>query len=432
MNLLTRSALVLGCVAVSAHAGEAPGRITFTKNVLPILQQECQTCHRPSGLNLSGMVAPMSLMTYEEVRPWAKAVAKVVEAKTMPPWHASAATHGIFRNERTLSDTEIATVTQWVASGAAKGNPADAPAPIEWPNTGWNFGVPDLVLGFDEPFLVADGIEDLYKDITVQLTEEQLPEDRWISGIEFKPGSEVVHHIIGYSHAPGEAIGGTGEDGSQDRGMLGGNAPGADQDEWPEGYGILLKKGSRITFAMHYHKESGPGTGVLDSSEIGFQFHTKPVQHPIEISNIAYGTFEIPPNEPHWRVGASRLFEEDTILLGLLPHMHLRGSSAKYTAFYPDGKTELLLDVPKYNFNWQTGYKYATSKLIPAGTRIEMEFVYDNSAASGAEFGFDSNKSIRFGGPTTDEMDLAWITIAPAKPLDVASAHPASRAGAGD
>lgn len=402
------AALVISTTA-SAEVVKNP---TFTKDILPILQENCQTCHRPSGTNLSGMIAPMSFMTYEEVRPWAKSMAKAVESKSMPPWDADEKYHGVFRNERTLTVDEIATIVSWVEQRAPRGNPQDAPAPVEFSETGWNFGDPDLVVDFDEPFFVPDEIQDLYKNITVELTEEQLPETRWIRSIEFKPGSEVVHHIIGHANSKDDA-------GDQSRGMLGGNAPGADQTELPEGFGIQLHKGSHITFAMHYHKESGPGTGMYDSSQIGLQFHeagTK-VEHPVEISTVSHGAFQIPPHAKHWKVGGSRTFPEDITLLSILPHMHLRGVEAKYTAFFPDGTSEELLHVPNWDFNWQTGYEFAVHKQLPAGTRMEMEFWFDNSVDQAEIAGFNPDRAISFGGPTTDEMDLAWMTFAPTNPV---------------
>jgi hypothetical protein len=305
-------------------------------------------------------------------------------------------------------------LTSWVGQGAPRGNPQDAPAPVQFPDTGWNFGKPDLIVDFPEPFFVKDEVQDLYQNITTKLTDEQLPTDRWIRSVEFKPGSDVVHHIIGHA-AAGDAAGDTS------RGMIGGNAPGADQSQFPEGYGIKLKKGSSITFALHYHKEAGPGTGRWDSSQIGLQFQPEgaKVTHPVTIFPVSHGGFEIPPHNAHWKVGASHTFEDDTIVLSMLPHMHLRGTEAKYTAFYPDGTTEVLLNVPQWDFNWQTGYDYAQKKVIPAGTRVEMEFWYDNSDARGEAVGFDSSKAIRFGGPTTDEMDLAWITVAPKKEKEI-------------
>lgn len=399
----------LGSVAMA----EAPSQVTFTKDVLPILQRECQTCHRPLGLNMSGMIAPMSLMDYKEARPWAKSIARVVESREMPPWHASEEFNGVFQNERTLTEDEIATITSWVEQGAKRGNPKDAPEAVAFNESGWNLGEPDLVVSFPEPFFVEDDIADLYHNVVVQLDEEQLPKDRWIQSLEFKPGSEVVHHIIGYASAPGEEA----EQGLEGtRGMLGGNAPGTDVAVYPDGFGIKLAKGSQLTFAMHYHKESGTGTGVWDNSQMGFKFHSEDanIQYPVDITTIAHGAFEIPPHHDSWKVGASRLFKEDTLLLSMMPHLHLRGKAAKYTAYYPDGTTEVLLDVPVYDFNWQTQYDLTEQKLIPKGTRVEMEFWYDNSDERAVEVGFNPERAIRFGGPTTDEMDLAWITIAPA------------------
>jgi len=290
-----------------ARAAAEASQVTFSKDVLPILQKNCQACHRPSGQNMSGMIAPMSFMTYEEVRPWSKAIVKAITEKKMPPWDASEKFHGVFRNERTLSAEQIQTLTDWVNQGAKRGNPQDAPAPMTFPDTGWNFGKPDLVVDFPQPFFVKDEVQDLYQNITTQLTAAQMPTDRWIRSVEFKPGSEVVHHIIGHANDKEHA-------GDTSRGMLGGNAPGADQSEWDKGYGMLLKKESAITFAMHYHKEAGPGTGKYDSSQIGFQFHPEgeKVTHPVTIFPIGNGLFEIPPNKPRWMVGASHTFTEDT------------------------------------------------------------------------------------------------------------------------
>ena len=418
--ILAVAATVTGAMSASA---DVPAKPTFTKDVLPILQENCQTCHRPSGQNLSGMVAPMSLITYREVRPWAKSIAKSVQEKTMPPWTASESFHGVFKNERTLTKDEISTIVKWVVGNAPRGNIKDAPEPITFPATGWNFGEPDMVVEFDEPYFVADEIEDLYHNVTVKIPEEILSEDRWISEIQFRPGSEVVHHIIGYALPEELAGAASGVEGANTRGMLGGMAPGTEHGTMPDGYGLLLPKGSSITFAMHYHKESGPGTGMMDLSSIGMKFHPKgaKIEHPIDISTIAHGAFEIPPGVSDWRVGASRTFREGTMLLSMMPHMHLRGKSSTYTAFYPDGTSELLLDVPAYDFNWQTQYDLAEIKFLPAGTRIEMDFVFDNSSELAEAIGFNSDRAIRFGGPTTDEMDLAWITIAPANPVTAQS-----------
>ena len=412
--------LVAGMMASAAAIAETP---TFTKDVLPILQENCQTCHRPNGDNMSGMIAPMSLMDYQEVRPWAKAIKKAVEGRTMPPWHAGEKFYGHFKNERVLTKEEIATVAKWVESGAKRGNPADAPEPIEF-REGFYMGEPDLVLNFNEPFLVKDDVQDLYYNETVKLTEELLPNDEWVTNVEFIPGSEVVHHIIAYASDPAiastiredEDLEGASEEQLRGRTMLGGLAPGTDPGYYPDGFAFELKKGSEMTFAMHYHKEAGPGTGVYDDSTMALKFADEQPSHSVNITTIAHGAFEIPPGAKNWVVSGAETFDEDILLLNLFPHMHIRGVASSYTAHYPDGTSEVLLETPNYDFNWQEYYYYKEPKLIPKGTRIEVELVYDNSKENAERVGFNHERAVRFGGPTTDEMDLGWYTYSPAKP----------------
>lgn len=397
--------------AVSAvllcSVGGAVERVTYTKDVAPILQESCVTCHRPAGANLSGMIAPMSLMSYAEVRPWSKAITKVVSSKDMPPWQASEKVHGQFRNERTLTQAEIDTIVAWVDQGAARGRPADAPKPLPEPEGGWTIGEPDLIVGFDEPYWVPDDTNDIQPFLIATLKEDAIDEPKWIKAIEFKPGTEVVHHIVTFLVDPGaDALDLTSQK------LFGLIAPGTDPQTFDDGFGIELLPQSIIGFAMHYHKEAGPGTGVWDESIMALTFQDGPVDHPVDISALAYGTFEIPPGHPSWKVGASWTWEKDFYVLGYMPHTHLRGSAVRYTAFYPDGTSELLLDVPEYDYNWQTGYEYKDYKAMPAGTRIEWELWYDNSPEKAEAAGFNSGRAVAFGGPTTDEMDLGWITTA--------------------
>ena len=370
---------------------------TFTKDVLPILQENCQSCHRELGANMSGMIAPMSFMTYEEVRPWSKAIARAVASGKMPPWHASKEFHGIFKNERTITDAE-----------REVGNPADPPTTKLIENAGWQLsgqlGEPDLLLQMEEPYWVADEVQDIQPRIEIQITKEQLPDMGWVRAIEYRPGSEVVHHIVGSVLKPGD------EENLRERTNFGQIASGTNPQNYREGYGLPLFPESTISLSMHYHKEAGPGTGRWDQSEIAVWFHDKEVVHPLQSTTIAHGKFEIPPNVKNWVVSGAKTWDEEIIVLEFLPHMHLRGSSAKYTAFYPDGTSEVLLDVPEYDYNWQTGYEYAEYKTFPAGTRIEWELTYDNSPEKAAQAGLNNNPAIKFGGPTTDEMDLGWLT----------------------
>ncbi len=223
-------AMILGALPANAQAGAS--QITFTKDVLPIIQENCQTCHRPKGPNLSGMVAPMSFMTYKEVRPWAKAIAREVETRSMPPWFASEEHNGQFELERRLADEEIKTFVEWVNSGARRGNPQDAPEPVEFASAeGWIMGEPDMVLPIPEPYWVDEDVEDIQPSFATVLTDEQLNEGRWIHWIEFRPGSEVVHH----GGARVQALGADGElvVDPISGGKIIGTAPGDGPDVWP-------------------------------------------------------------------------------------------------------------------------------------------------------------------------------------------------------
>lgn len=399
-------AMMLAVIVTSASAVAAPP--TFTKDVLPILQENCQTCHRPSGANLSGMIAPMSFMSYEEVRPWSKAIVRAVTNGQMPPWHASKEFHGVFKNERTITDDERQVLIDWAKTGAKRGDPSDAPEPRIFENEGWQLsgelGEPDLHLKMPEPYWVADDVQDIQPRIQIKLTKEQLPEMAWVRAIEYRPGSEVVHHIVGNVLKPGA------ENDLRARTNFGQIASGSDPQNYKEGYGLPLYPESTISLSLHYHKERGPGTGAWDQSEIAVWFHDKPVVHPLQSTTISHGDFELPPNQKRWVVSGAKTWDDDIIVLEFLPHMHLRGSSAKYTAVYPDGTEEVLLDVPEFDYNWQTYYEYDEYKVLPAGTRIEWELTYNNSAERAEKAGFDNNRTIRFGGPTTDEMDLGWLT----------------------
>jgi mono/diheme cytochrome c family protein len=392
--------VLVGGVAAFAAAADAPQQATptFYKDVLPILQDKCQTCHRPGGANLGGMVAPMSFVEYKETRAWAKSIAKQVEARTMPPWHASPEFHGVFVNERTLDDQQIATLVSWATGGAPAGDLADAPKPREWPaNTeGWQIGKPDLVMNFGDKYFVKDEVEDQYITFFSKITKEMMPTPRYIKAVEFRPGSAVVHHIIAQP--------------------LGGIAPGNDPSRFPDGYGMYLAPDTEISWQMHYHKEAGPGTGVWDQSWVALQFYPEGYTPEHEVLNEGMGKFDfvIPANDPHHVEVTTAKFDRDAILMGFTPHMHVRGDYAKYVAKYPDGTQEVLLEVPKYDFNWQTHYQYPLGgKRIPAGTEIELTMAWNNSSSNKANP--DPNIEVRFGEPTTAEMMFGFVSYADAE-----------------
>ncbi len=399
LTIVSIAALMLGApLAAANNAADAQSSPTFYKEVLPILQDNCQVCHRANGANLGGMVAPMSFTSYQDTRPWAKSIAKQVESKLMPPWHASDELHGVFVNERTLTDAEIDTIVAWAKTGAAAGNEADAPAPRDFgANTGWSIGVPDLVLDMGTDYLVEDDVEDHYITFVTEITEEQLPEPRWLKAVEFRPGSSVVHHIIAQP--------------------LGGIAPGNDPNVYNDGYGRLMKPGTQLRWQMHYHKEPGAGTAVMDRSSVALKFYP-PGYEPdfvVQVDPLATMDFAIPAGDPNYSAVTSKKFERDTKLIAYTPHMHVRGKAARYVAKYPDGTEELLLDVPAYDFNWQTNYEYpAEGKMVPAGTEVELTMWWDNSADNPSNP--DPTKVVTFGQPTTDEMMFGFVTYVDAEP----------------
>jgi hypothetical protein len=416
-------ALAVWTAAFAAPSLAGDGDPTFYRDVLPILQESCQTCHRGVGANTGGMVAPMSLMTYDETRPWAKSIAKAVAAREMPPWFATEATRGQFHDERVLTPEQIDTITRWASTGAAAGDAADAPPVkhfVQDENAGWSFRQPDLVVPMPEPYFVADDVEDLNINFQTVLTEEQLPADTWFQGLEFRVGGRQVHHMCASAFAPGETE--SFQVGELGRNGLGCIALGAGPTFLPEGFAQLLKKGSRIRFSMHYHKEPGPGTGFTDRSELGFYFARGPVKHQTVYDAIGNVSFEIPPGNQRWRVGSAQVFPEDTYLLALWPHAHLRAVAARYELRTPDGKTELLLDVPHYDQEWQVVYRYLEPKRIPAGSRLEVSLWYENSPQRGSERGFDPQQATTFGPATTDEMMIGFLNWAPAAEIEGAAA----------
>ena len=390
----------------AAPSGGAPDRPTFYKDVLPIFQENCQVCHRPQGLNMGGMIAPMALRTYEEVRPHARTIATYVEERTMPPWHAAPEHHGVFANERSLTQDEIDTIVRWVRSGAPRGNPEDAPPPATFPSdtSGWVIGEPDLIVRFTEPYLVKDEVEDEYVDIRVPITEEMMPEDRWIKAVEFRPGSPVVHHIIANP--------------------LGGIAPGYAPRIYADGYSRVLRKRSTVNFQMHYHKKAGPGTAVWDQTEVAIKFYEpgEVIEHIVETEPLGMFRFVIPAGDPDYSFHTDYTLEKDVNLLWMNPHMHLRGKAAKYVVTFPDGRQEVLLHVPQYDFNWQHTYLYKEPVFLPRGTKIDFTLWWNNSADNPANP--DPNRQVRWGRPTTDEMGFGWMSFVEVEPRHIIVGDP--------
>jgi hypothetical protein len=385
-------AMVLTVLPAAANEVTSPAKPTFYKDVLPILQESCQDCHRPGGKNMGGMVAPMAFMDYKDTRPWAKGIAKAVANREMPPWDASPEHAGVFIGERVLDEGEIETIVKWASTGAARGNQADAPPAREFPVIeGWSIGEPDLIVKMPEPFFVPDDLLDETHYFKTKLTEEQLPKDRWIKKVEFRPGSTAVHHIIATP--------------------LGGIAPGNAPLVYRDGYSAKLHAGEEIVFNMHYHKEPGAGTGVWDQSEVAVIFYPEDYtpEHVLQTSPLGTFAIDIPPHEKHYQATAHLTFPDDALINSMMPHMHYRGVEAKYVLTYPDGKEETLLHVPQYDFNWQTSYRFKEPKLVPKGTKVSFTATWDNSDENPNNP--DPNQRIHWGEATHEEMMFGWISF---------------------
>lgn len=371
-------------LAWPAWPGDVP---TYAKDVAPILNQKCVSCHRP------GDIAPMSLLTYEEVRPWVKSIAKNVSENIMPPWHADPSIDRDYANDRSLTPEQIATITEWAAAGAPRGSQADMPPTPTFSQSEWRLGEPDHVIEFD-PFTVpADG-PDRFEDL---VAPTGLDRDVWIKAIEILPSERsVVHHAIIFQS----------QNEHQDpTGWLGAWAAGTDPMEFPDGTGRLLKQGKNLVADMHYHPS---GVETTDQTRIGLHFvDEEDVQKELVNLWVMNVDFAIPPGAEHHEVTANYTFPQDSLIRSFTPHMHYRGKQFTYSATYPDGREEVLFRVNDYDFNWQTHYELEEPIAVPAGTRIDCLAVYDNSANNPANP--DPGKTVTFGDESYDEMMIGFM-----------------------
>jgi hypothetical protein len=371
--------------------------VTFTKDVAPILFKNCAECHRP------GEIAPMSLMTYQEVRPWAKSIRERVVDRSMPPWFADPK-HGHWANNARLSQKDVDTIVAWVDAGAPKGEDKHLPPPPKFTD-GWTIGKPDVVLEMQEEYTVpADGtVPYLYFTIPTGFTE-----DKWVQAMEIRPGNRsVVHHVIAYSQDPSVKYSNSGGEGEFRRGRthLGGITPNKTGIFFGPDTARLIKKGHNIVFQMHYTTN---GQVTKDRTKIGLVFAKEPAKKILMTGNAANGRFAIPPGDPNYEVKSSKTFDEDVLITSFMPHMHVRGKDFIYTAVYPDGRSEILLNVPRYDFNWQLTYIPKEPILLPKGTRLDCVAHYDNSSKN--KFNPDPTKEVRWGDQTWEEMMIGWYT----------------------
>jgi hypothetical protein len=350
----------------------------------------------------------MSLASYDEAKIWAPLIRRAVETGYMPPWGAHERHKGDFVGERYLEKAEKELLIAWVDGGALEGSPADAQnnanQSIEvggtvMPPTGWWIGEPDLVVQFQEPLHVGDDVEDWQPTVRMPVPEGAHTEPRWISKAELDPGGPWVHHIVS-SH-------------------MGVGVPGRGPFTYPEGWGVLLPEDPFITVNMHYHKDTGPGTGVDDLTRAGFEFYEdgEVIDYVVETNLLPHRGWTIPAGASNHEVSNTFDVDEDIYLLSMGPHMHYRGKAMRYELEYPDGERETLLWVPKYDFNWQFLYEYKEPKFIPAGSTMHMSWWFDNSESN--PWNPDPTQDVVYGPATTDEMANARIYYAPAIPRGI-------------
>jgi mono/diheme cytochrome c family protein len=375
-----------GAATAARSDADAPARPTYARDVAPILAEHCVSCHRP------GDIAPMALRSYDEVRPWVKSIRRAVEDGAMPPWHADPA-HGEFANDRSLSDVERDTLVRWIKEGAPRGEEAAAvPAGVNEGEGAWRLGAPDLEIQFEAVDL-PEGGPDQFRDL---VESYPLPEDRWVRAIEVQPGDRrVLHHIIVYVLEEGQQA---------PNGWLGAWAAGMEPMVFPAGTGRLLKKGSRLIGNMHYHPTDEP---TRDETTIGLHFLDAEPEKELVNLWVQNSSFKIPAGAADHEVKSSYTFRQDSVVHALLPHMHYRGKDFVYTAVYPDGRREVLLKVPAYDFNWQTIYQLKQPLELPEGTRIECVAHYDNSTKNAANP--DPTKDVTFGNESFDEMMIGFV-----------------------
>jgi hypothetical protein len=392
-------------------AGDLPS-ITFTRDVAPVLQKNCQGCHRP------GEAAPFALLGYEQARPWAKAMKEAVRLKKMPPWFADPH-YGAFSNDRSLSQKDIETIAAWADGGAPEGDPKDMPAPAKFVE-GWSIPKPDVVFEFPQAYQIpATGTIEYQKVIV----PSGFTEDKWVQFAEARPDDRArVHHMIAFVREPGsrwlkEAKPGVffvapkpKEDDADTSALpsdfLVGYAPGQPPEILAPGQAKLIKAGSDLVLEIHYTTN---GKASTDRSKFGLVFAKQPPKERVLTLSATNGKFKIPPGDPNYKVDAEFELGTTVKLLGLHPHMHGRGKDFEYRIVYPTGETETLLRVPRYDWHWQLWYTLAKPLLLPKGTKIECTAHFDNSPNNPDNA--DPTKEVSWGDQSWDEMMVGFFNL---------------------
>lgn len=370
---------------------EAHARISYSEQIAPMLTAHCAACHRAGG------IGPWALNGYDLVRGFAPMIREVIRTKRMPPWHADPR-YGTFVGDRSMSVEDTRTLVHWIEAGAPRGAGPDPLAAQTATWSEWTLGTPDLIVEVPTFQVPATGVV----NYQYPRVPNPLGRDVWVRAIEIIPGNRsIVHHVLAGIDDPAN--------GSQRAirgqiGELGGYAPGKNFFPYPADSGILLRKEASFRFQMHYTPN---GKAATDITRVGYYFYDKPPKYWLHMTLLMNTSLSIPANAKAYAESIEHVFDRDVVLFSLMPHAHLRGRSAKFTAHYPDGRKEVLLSVPKYDFNWQTAYALKPPKPLPAGTRIVFDMSWDNSAQNPANP--DPNRVVYWGEQTWDEMNVGWI-----------------------
>ncbi len=394
---------------------------TFSKDAAPILYKHCVSCHRP------GDIAPMSLLTYEQARPWARAISKAIGARTMPPWHADAPA-GTFANERVLTDEERQTLIAWADGGAPAGDSKDLPQPPVFAD-GWSLGTPDVILEMQEDYQIPARGTIEYEHLYVPTN---FTEPKWVQSVEVRPGNrELVHHVLVFHIAkpdtppaplarPNQRDSVTPEQKQRIQGqrprrppspdmlrrLIATYAPGTNPQGAPEGMAFRLEAGGTLEFQMHYTTNGKAG---FDRTGVGIIFAKDPSPRELRAQQFINGTLNLPAGAADVAVSTDLEFVRDSTVWGLFPHTHLRGKKWAYTLVLPDGERRSILSVPRYDFNWQTYYMFKEPLQLPKGSKIISTAWYDNSSAN--RFNPDPTKDVLWGDQTWEEMQYTGILL---------------------
>jgi mono/diheme cytochrome c family protein len=404
-----RPALFLALLATASSARAAGRTVTFTRDVAPILQANCQGCHRP------GEIAPFSLLTYDDAQSWAPLIKEYTQKRLMPPWKPVDG-YGEFQDARRLTPEQIRTLADWVDAGAPVGDPADLPPPRQFTN-GWVLGPPDQVLDAGEAYEVpADG-PDVYRNFPLPYQPE---EDQWVTAVEVRPDQRsVVHHAVIFidperkslaldraNPGPGYTSSGGGV-GFFPADGLGGWVPGNTPRFAPPGLGIKIPAGARLVLQIHYHPDGEPHQ---DRTRIGLHFAKAPIRQPVYTLPLYNLGFAIPPGAERYKVTASLPVPTDMTAWGVIPHMHLLGREMQVRAVLPDGAVRPLVWITDWDFHWQETYYFKEPVKLPQGSRLELVAYYDNSAKN-PDNPNHPPQTVRWGEQTTDEMCLAVLGV---------------------